>query len=254
MEAGQINSRLSSVTQAQRLNLDIMIAGTPYRNSYPIWVYPEKNEAVASAEIVVTNDFNQDVITKLINGGKVLWFPKREQYKELTVGGLFMTDYWNFRMFKNSSERQNKPVSPGTLGILTNPAHPVFIDFPTDVHTNWQWFPIIKQSYPLILDRLPEGYKPIVQVIDNVERNHKLGLVFEFAVEKGKLLICMSDLESVKEKPEARQFYNSMLHYMMSNDFKPETRLSVKSISDLFNVKVTSRIVEAMNDFASEHN
>jgi hypothetical protein len=184
----------------------------------------------------------------------VLWFPKREPYKELTVGGLFMTDYWNYRMFKNSCERSNKPVSPGTLGILTHPEHPIFNDFPTDSHTNWQWFPIIKQSYPFILDRLPVGYQPIVQVIDNIERNHKLGLVFEFAVEKGKLLICMTDLEPVKDKPEVRQFYNSMLQYMTSDSFKPATGLSVKSLSDLFNTKVTYGIIEAMNDFAAEHN
>ena len=254
LEVGQINSRLSFVTQAQRLNLDILISGTTYRNSYPIWVYPDKNDEVAYDEIAVTNVLSQDVITKLINGGKVLWFPKLEQYKDLTVGGLFMTDYWNYRMFKNSSERSNKPVSPGTLGILTNPAHPFFNNFPTDGYTNWQWFSIIKQSYPLILDRLPKGYKPIVQVIDNIERNHKLGLVFEFAVEKGKLLICMSDLESVQDKPEVRQFYNNMMQYMMSDDFTPVAHLSVKSISDLFNTKITSRTIEVMTDFASEAN
>ena len=88
-------------------------------------------------------------------------------------------------------------MSPGTLGILTDPDHPMFRHFPTDMHTNWQWFSILKQSYPFILDKFPAGYKPIVQVIDNVERNHKLGLVFELAVGQGKLLVCMADLEAV---------------------------------------------------------
>ena len=125
-----------------------------------------------------------------------------------TVGGLFQTDYWNYLMFKQICESNGKPVSPGTLGILTDPAHPLFREFPTEEHTDWQWFPVLKASRPMILDAL-RGYRPIVQVIDNVERNHRLGLVFEFAVGKGKLLVCCSDLESTLEYPEGRQFYKA---------------------------------------------
>ena len=42
-----------------------------------------------------------------------------------------------------------------------------------------------------VLDALPAGYLPVIQVIDNVERNHKLGLVFEFRVGKAKLVVCL---------------------------------------------------------------
>ena len=71
-----------------------------------------------------------------------------------------------------------------------------------------------------------EGYRPIVQVIDNIERNHKLGLIFELAVGKGKLPVCMSDLEAADDKPEVRQLYRSMLDYMASGDFNPKTAVS----------------------------
>ena len=130
------------------------------------------------------------------------------------MGGLFQTDYWNYRMFKTISENMNKPVSPGTLGIYTDPKHPLFHNFPTEFHTNWQWFPIIKNSRPFILDDTPQNYMPIVQVIDNFERNHKLGLIYDFKVEKGKLLVCMSDLLKITEFPEAKQLLFSMLSYM----------------------------------------
>jgi hypothetical protein len=65
-------------------------------------------------------------------------------------------------------------------------------------------------------------------VIDNVERNHRLGLVFEFAVGKGKLLVCCSDLESTLEYPEGRQFYKAVLDYMRSDDFQPSVELDDK--------------------------
>jgi len=179
---------------------------------------------------MVTRQLDRAAQQALAAGKKVLLMPKDANN---TVGGLFQTDYWNYRMFKDICESAGKPVSPGTLGILTDPSHPVFREFPTEEHTNWQWFPVLKASRPMILDDL-QGYKPIVQVIDNVERNHRLGLVFEFAVGKGKLLVCCSDLESTLEYPEGRQFYKAVLDYMRSDDFNPSVSIDKESLTALF--------------------
>ena len=65
-------------------------------------------------------------------------------------------------------------------------------------------------------------------MIDNIERNHKLGLVFEFTVGKGKLLVCMADLESATSYPEGRAFYRSVLEYMVSDDFAPKTHITLE--------------------------
>ncbi len=252
IQVGTIHPQISAITKAQRLDLFLSIAGTSYKNSYPFWIYPGKSEILPSRDITVTDTLSQEILNKLKKGEKVLWFPQRNSYEKLTVGGLFQTDYWNFRMFKNISENNKKPVSPGTLGILTDARHPLFNDFPTDFHTNWQWFSIIKQSYPFILDRLPTGYKPIVQVIDNIERNHKLGLIFEFAIESGKLLICMSDLASVTDKPEVRQLYNSMLQYMRSDAFKPDTQLDTASLIELLSTEVKANRIEVLKNISYE--
>ena len=131
---------------------------------------------------------------------------------------------------KTICENNKKKVSPGTLGILTRPEHPLFRDFPTEMHTNWQWFPVIKESHPLALDNFPKDYKPIVQVIDNIERNHKLGLVMEWKVGKGKLLVCMSDLEKASKYPEGKAFYQSVLNYMRSADFNPSAEITVAEL------------------------
>ena len=189
-------------------------------NSWPVWIYPADNMPDKSG-ITVTRRLDASALNALAAGKKVLLMPSDTTN---TVGGLFQTDYWNYRMFKEICESAGKPVSPGTLGILTDPLHPLFREFPTEEHTNWQWFPVLKASRPMILDAL-DGYKPIVQVIDNVERNHRLGLVFEFRVGKGKLLVCCSDLESTLEYPEGRQFYKAVLDYMRSDDFQPSVTL-----------------------------
>ena len=202
------------------LKLTARTAGHEGVNSWPIWVYPADNKPDRSG-ITIVRKLDNDALKALEAGKKVLLMPSDTTG---TVGGLFQTDYWNYRMFKQICESNGKPVSPGTLGILTDPAHPLFREFPTEEHTDWQWFPVLKASRPMILDAL-RGYKPIVQVIDNVERNHRLGLVFEFAAGKGKLLVCCSDLESVLDYPEGRQFYKAILDYMRSDDFQPSVEL-----------------------------
>ena len=218
---------------------------TRYANTYDLWVYTTpKNIDYLKKQVVIAKDLTSDIVKKLEKGAKVLWLPTTSNNfvasddtlsqacnaTPYTVGGLFQTDYWNYRMFKTICENNKKKVSPGTLGILTNPTHPLFRDFPTEMHTNWQWFPVVKESHPLVLDNFPKDYKPIVQVIDNIERNHKLGLVMEWKVGAGKLLVCMSDLEKASEYPEGRAFYESVLDYMQSPEFAPTSEITMDEL------------------------
>ena len=250
-KVGTLKPAIASVRKAEKVTLALSIDGTPYRNDYSLWIYPAADKEVAPSEdICVTDDLDAH-LKYLTEGGKVLWFPSKDKHKDQTVGGLFQTDYWNYRMFRTICENLDRPVSPGTLGILTDPGHPALADFPTEFHTNWQWFPIIKQSYPMILDSLSDDYRPIVQIIDNVKRNHKLGLLFEFKVGNGKLLVCMSDLKAVQDKPEARQFYRSILEYMESPAFAPSYSLSVKDLQDLFTAKVKTGEMKKLFNISS---
>lgn len=216
-----------------------------HRNTYDLWIYTtEKSLDIYKEGVVITSDLTDEVAKKLEKGAKVLWLPTTSKNfvasadtisqagnaTPYTVGGLFQTDYWNYRMFKTICENNKKTVSPGTLGILTNPKHPIFCDFPTEMHTNWQWFPVIKDSHPLVLDNFAKDDKPIVQVIDNIERNHKLGLVMEWKVGAGKLLVCMSDLEKASEYPEGRAFYESVLSYMRSPEFAPQSEITIADL------------------------
>ena len=224
LDAGELNLELHADKPA-KVNLTLSIDGTEARNSYELWVYPRKT--VDKKNVVIAKDLTPDVVASLEKGAKVLWMPDSLPY---TVGGLFQTDYWNYRMFKTICENNKKAVSPGTLGILTRPEHPIFKGFPTEMHTNWQWFPVIRESHPLVLDNFAKDYLPIVQVIDNIERNHKLGLVMEWKVGAGKLLVCMSDLEKASQYPEGRAFYQSVLSYMRSSDFNPQSEITIPDL------------------------
>jgi len=233
-----VNIDLSKFLRAEKLTLSINLEGTEYKNSYPVWVYPANTDTTVPESIFVAEKLDKRTLTKLAEGASVLLFPDKDDVKDLSVGALFTPDYWNYRMFKGISESNKKPVSPGTMSILTDPLDPLFNDFPTEFYTNWQWWPIVKNSSPFILDNTPKDYRPLVQVVDNIERNHKLGLIFEFTVGKGKLLVCMSRLKAIQDKPEGRQLYSSILKYMNSDKFNPSQNLTKQEVTDLFNTKV----------------
>lgn len=246
---------VTTITQASQcelvLNAYYNKNGRRYSNSYPVWVYPAQQDLQQQQKgIVITRAMTDDIVKKLERGASVLWMPDTTEFKQNVVGGLFQTDYWNYRMFKTISENNHRPVSPGTLGILTNPSHPVFKDFPTDFHSSWQWYAVVKASSPMILDNLPADYQPVIQVIDNIERNHRLGLLFEFAVGKGKLLVCMSDLEKASQHIEGRQFYLSLLRYMHSDVFQPKVRYGYEELKQLLHQPVKERKLEELNNIS----
>ena len=248
INAGMLDIALNEYQQATQLKLTLQVEGNAECNTYDIWVYPTENNLESLKErVIITRTLTADIARRLENGESVLLMPDAS---EQTVGGLFQTDYWNYRMFKTISENNNRHVSPGTLGILTDPEHPLFASFPTEMHTNWQWFPVIKASHPFKLDNTAADYRPIVQVIDNIERNHKLGLVFEFAVGKGKLLVAMSDLEKAAEYPEGEQFYLSVLRYMTSQHFAPKTAITVADFHSLMNTPVVAGEIGKLNNIS----
>ena len=108
----------------------------------------------------------------------------------------------------------------------------------------------MKASHPFILDNTNKSYRPLVQVIDNIERNHKLGLVFEFCVGKGRLLVVMSDLEQASKYPEGRQFYASVLNYMHTKDFVPVANINANQLRLLFTTKVSEQQLQELNNIS----
>ena len=261
IDVGVLDEEIS-VDKPTKLLLTLNIEGTEARNSYELWAYPKK--ALEKKGVIIARDLNQEVVKVLEKGGKVLWMPTTSSHfvaaddtlsqaqnaTPYTVGGLFQTDYWNYRMFKTICENNKKKVSPGTLGILTNPEHPIFKGFPTVMHTNWQWFPVIKESHPLVLDNFSKDYRPIVQVIDNNERNHKLGLVMEWKVGAGKLLVCMSDLEKAAKYPEGKAFYQSVIDYMRSADFNPSAEITVDELKKILAEKPRQVSLKELNNIS----
>lgn len=226
--AGAIKANFSDLKNAQRLILK-MTTASAITNQYNIWVYPPIEKINKPSDIIVCDLVDAKIIKQLDEGAKVLLFPDSASISNSSVGGLFISDYWCYPMFKSISEGGKKPVSPGTLGLLIDKQHPVFKGFPTTEYTDWQWWSVIKKSRPIVLDSTDVTYRPIVQVVDNFERCSKLGLMFEFQVGKGKLFVCSADLKD-KNDIVAQTLLKTILDYMSSSNFAPQNSVSSTSI------------------------
>ena len=120
------------------------------------------------------------------------------------------------------------------MGLLCDPRHPIFARFPTEFHSDWQWYELMQHSRLFVLDDTPPAYRPTIQVIDNFARNHKLGVVFEGRVGRGRLLVCGFDLPVLVKDPAARQFLASLYAYVGSAAFQPQQELGEQPLEKIF--------------------
>jgi hypothetical protein len=236
--SGKLEIPLAGISKKvpARMDLRLAIEGTDIKTSYPLWLYPASETVEIPDNVTVADSLNEATASILASGGRVILFPKAEAIEAHSVPLQFISEFWNWQMFTGFAEQNNGAKSPGTLGILVDPKSKAFALFPTAYHTDYQWWPVVtgvNKGRALILDDM-DGYKPLVQVIDNIARNHRLGLVCEFKVGKGRLLVCGSRLPDIATQyPEARQFYRSLLSYASSRAFSPKTEVSVEKLKGL---------------------
>lgn len=203
-------------------------------NDWDIWVYPvpSSHAEAAPPEVHVTRALDDFALDRLDQGGSVLWLldPSKvnaDRHGKVALG--FSTIFWNTAW----TARQ----APHTMGILCDPKHPLFREFPTESHSNWQWWYLIRRSGAMILDGLPQQLRPTVQVVDDWFTARKLGLVFEARVGKGKLAVCSIDLEpSPGQDLVTRQFRRSLFRYVASKDFNPKVELKPAQLAETLGV------------------
>lgn len=216
---------------AEKLVFEVSIEGTEFINRWDMWVYPGENTASAG-EVIITDKINDSIIKRLQEGGRVLLLTcgrvAPEKGAKVAIG--FSSVFWN------TAWTGNQP--PHTLGILCDPDHPVFKGFPTEYHSNWQWWDPVAHSQAMIIDGFPVELKPLIQPIDTWFENRRLALAFEVQCAGGKLMVCSIDMtDSLEQRPVTKQLLASVLNYMNSGFFDPVTRVDLEKIQDLTDFK-----------------
>ncbi len=94
------------------------------------------------------------------------------------------------------------------------------------------------------LDRLPRALQPIVQAVDDWNRNWKLGLVYECKVGPGRLMVSTFNLGTGAEaRPGAKQLRRSLLDYMASARFQPKVAVTAAEMrGQLFDSRIMRKL------------
>lgn len=221
-QLGTIRLPLAECRKAARWTLEVKI-GSVAANSWRIWVYP-RQETSRPQDVAVTSSL-PEALQQLDRGEKVILCLPPSATGASLLKLRFLPVFWSFAMFKKQ---------PGVLGVLCDPTHPALAEFPTEMHSDWQWWSLTEGTQAFILDDAPSGVSPIVQVIDDFHRNHKLGMVLETRVASGSLLLTSLPLaEDLSEHPVRRQMLTSLLHYAASPSWRPEQAIPVDTLKQL---------------------
>lgn len=223
--------KLPHVERMSTSVLSLSVEATDIRKSYDLWIYPEQSSSPLEGTHVFT-ELSGEAVSLLEQGENVLLLPEPSSLQN-AIDGYYCTDFWCYPMFRSISESMNRPIPVGTMGLLINNSHPVLRDFPSEEHSTYPWWSIVENSKSLIMDDADRSWNPVVQTIDNFERNHKLSFLTECRVGKGNLIICALDADKVSGTPEGRQFLSSVAKYMKSAAFKPEYAATVAELEAL---------------------
>lgn len=194
--------------------------------------------------IFITDSLNAKAQKVLADGGKVLLLAAGKVSYGKEVKQNFTPVFWNTSWFKM------RP--PHTTGIFVDNSHPVFSQFPTDSHSDMQWWELVNRAQVMQLTDFPKDYQPLVQSIDTWFVSRKIGMLIEANVGKGKPMMTTMDLTSdLDNRHVARQMLHSVLSYMQSDAFRPQWTIEKSLISNLF-TKVAGEVNMFTNDSPDE--
>lgn len=219
LSLGKVLVNLNKVSLPEQLVFSVSIEDTEYKNEWKLWVYPQGE--LEMGKIKYTSDYAQ--AEKLLKAGeRVLLNPQLESMEGLD--GKFVQVFWSPVHFPNQ---------PGTMGIVCDPKHPLMKLFPTDFHTDWQWWDICKNSKTMVLDSVKNTVS-LITMVDNFFKNRELSLLFEAKVGEGKLIFTSIDFNSLLNRPASQQLLKSIYAYMNSDDFNPQNEIDFEKLPCFF--------------------
>lgn len=222
---GKITADLAKLDAPGEYKLIVGLKNTNVENDWNFWLYPAKISKPEPKGVFITHSWGE-AETKLRGGGKVLYMPRKADLDWASPPLDTVPVFWN---------RLMNPAWSRMLGLWIDTKSPALAKFPTANYSDWQWMEIVRNARAVNLDKLPESLQPIVQPIDDWNRNYKLGMIFEAKVERGKLLVSSADLENdLDRRPVARQLRQSILDYMASAKFLPKTTISSENFREIF--------------------
>ncbi len=175
-------------------------------NEYPVWIVPDAavritEEGISDGKRLVR--FVRSAEEARAAGGAALVIPDARG----RLKAEYCSDFWCYPMFRSISESMKKPLPTGTLGLCIDTDHPALKGFAAESHTTPVWYRILAHAH---CEPVRADIRPAVQMIDNVERCLRLGILYE----EGETAFLTARLWEDPEAPEVKAFALSLLNWL----------------------------------------
>jgi hypothetical protein len=221
---GKVEVSLGSVSVPAKAVLRVFVPKSDIANSWDLWIYPRPGKS-SGGRVRWARGWSADIADEVAAGGTVVVELPRDQIPAATRG-CFTSLFWNPIM-----KRQQHAF---TMGILCDPVHPALKAFPTECHSNWQWWDVLRPSRVLDLDSMAPRPESIVRMIDSFIGNRSLSVLFEAKLGRGRLLVTSLDLSSeLDTRHAARQMRRSLEAYVVSDFFDPGVEIQPDALDRL---------------------
>lgn len=215
---GILNIPLDVTSKNAALTLTVSIGNCT--SAYPVWVY-QKTNPVCPENVYEARIFDERTKEVLQNGGRVYLSPDADKESlPNSIKTQFTTDFWSVGTFADQE---------GGMGQLIDTEHPIFKEFPTDFHTDWQWW-IMASKRAVIL---PHPMKTIITEMDSYAFLRPMAKLIEFRCLKGKVLLSTMALHKSQQYPEARALQASIYTYLSGENFEPAEEITEEELSML---------------------
>ena len=186
-------------------------------STYPVWVY-QKTSPECPKNVYETRVFDEQTRAVLQNGGRVYLSPNADRESlPNSIKTQFTTDFWSVGTFAEQE---------GGMGQLIDTEHPIFRNFPTDFHTDWQWW-IVAGKRAVIL---PRSMKSVITEMDSYAFLRPMAQLIEFNCLNGKVLLSTMELHKSLQYPEARALQAAIYEYLSGEEFRPAEELTVEEL------------------------
>jgi len=228
---GQKNCPPGTYTSLGRLDIPLEVKGVSAAfmltvsmgdctSTYPVWVY-KKTSPECPKNVYETRVFDEQTRAVLQNGGRVYLSPDADKESlPYSIKTQFTTDFWSVGTFADQE---------GGMGQLIDTEHPIFKEFPTDFHTDWQWW-IMTTKRAVIL---PHPMKTIITEMDSYAFLRPMAQMIEFRCLKGKVLLSTMELHKSQQYPEVRALQASIYTYLSGENFEPAEEITEEELSML---------------------
>ena len=217
-EVGSLDIPLDFVEKNTALTLKVRIGDCI--SAYPIWVY-RKTTPVCPENVYETRAFDVKTREILQNGGRVYLSPDADKESlPNSIKTQFTTDFWSVGTFADQE---------GGMGQLIDTEHPIFKEFPTDFHTDWQWWIMASKRAVILLHPM----KTIITEMDSYAFLRPMAQMIEFRCLKGKVLLSTMELHKSQQYPEARALQASIYTYLSGENFEPAEEITEEELSML---------------------